>query len=73
MEHYPFYYIPITLPSPPTTGERMKMRGLFLIHPHPNPLPPAGEGETTDFNRVVIWSQLKHVPWPTLNRLGVHF
>jgi len=51
----------------------MKVRGLFLIHPHPNPLPPAGEGETTDFNRVMVGSQLKHVPCPTLNRLGVHF
>jgi hypothetical protein len=27
MEHYPFYYIPLTLPSPPTTGERIKVRG----------------------------------------------
>jgi hypothetical protein len=26
-EHYPFYYIPLTLPSPPTTGERIKVRG----------------------------------------------
>jgi len=22
MGYYPFYYIPLTLPSPPTTGER---------------------------------------------------
>jgi len=27
MEHYPFYYIPLTLPSPPTMGERIKVRG----------------------------------------------
>jgi hypothetical protein len=27
MEHYLFYYIPLTLPSPPTTGERIKVRG----------------------------------------------
>jgi hypothetical protein len=27
MERYPFYYIPLTLPSPPTTGERIKVRG----------------------------------------------
>jgi hypothetical protein len=27
MEHYPFYYIPLTLPSPPLTGERIKVRG----------------------------------------------
>jgi len=27
MEHYSFYYIPLTLPSPPTTGERIKVRG----------------------------------------------
>jgi hypothetical protein len=39
MEHYPFYYIPLTapspkrlwrvgdLPSPTTTGERIKVRG----------------------------------------------
>ena len=27
MEHYPFYYIPLTLPSPPATGERIKVRG----------------------------------------------
>jgi len=27
MEHYPFYYIPLTLPSPPTTGERIKVKG----------------------------------------------
>jgi hypothetical protein len=27
MEHYAFYYIPLTLPSPPTTGERIKVRG----------------------------------------------
>jgi hypothetical protein len=27
MEHYPFYYIPLTLPSPPPTGERIKVRG----------------------------------------------
>ena len=29
MEHYPFYYIPLTLPSPPTTGEKIKVRGLM--------------------------------------------
>ncbi len=27
MEHYPFYYIPLTLPSPPAKGERIKVRG----------------------------------------------
>jgi hypothetical protein len=27
MECYPFYYIPLTLPSPPTTGKRIKVRG----------------------------------------------
>jgi len=31
MEHYPFYYIPLTLPSPPTTGERIKVRGSNVI------------------------------------------
>jgi hypothetical protein len=44
----------------------MKVRGLFLIHLHlhpveyvsllhrASPLPPAGEGEATDFNRVMV-------------------
>jgi three-Cys-motif partner protein len=32
-----------------------------------------GEGGVTDFNRVTIWSPLKHVPWLTLNILGVPF
>jgi hypothetical protein len=27
MDYYPFYYIPLTLPSPPTAGERIKVRG----------------------------------------------
>jgi len=27
MEHYPFYYIPLTLPSPPTTGESLPAAG----------------------------------------------
>jgi len=31
MEHYPFYCIPLTLPSPPTTGERIKVRGSNVI------------------------------------------
>jgi len=31
MEHYPFYYIPLTLPSPPTMGERIKVRGSNVI------------------------------------------
>jgi hypothetical protein len=29
MEHYPFYYILLTLPSPPLTEERIKVRGLM--------------------------------------------
>jgi hypothetical protein len=31
MEHFPFYYIPLTLPSPPTAGERIKVRGPNVI------------------------------------------
>ena len=31
-----------------------------------------GEGGATDFNRVMGWSQLKHMPWPTLNRLDLN-
>jgi hypothetical protein len=31
MEHYPFYYFSSTLPSPPTTGERIKVRGPYVM------------------------------------------
>jgi hypothetical protein len=34
------------------------VRGSFLIHPHPSPLPPAGEGVATDFSCVIVWSHL---------------
>jgi hypothetical protein len=54
-------------------GERMKMRGCFeRLHPHPNPLPPEGEG-TIDFHHTIAIIIVSETVMAGFNILGVHF
>jgi len=59
-------------PPPPRGEEVIFFDSIGVLLHGASPLPPEGEGGATDFNRVMGWSQLKHMPWPTLNRLDLN-
>ena len=63
--------IPSHLLSP--RGEDEGEGDIFGHHPHPNPLPPAGEGGMIDFHRLIFIVIADDLPWPLLRKLGMHF